>query len=80
MLELTRAEGLEIAEPALPVAELLEADEVLLSTSGGGVMPVARFVDRVLSNGTAGETALALRARYCALLDDPAYRTEVSYA
>jgi len=78
VLEMVRAEGLEIAERALPVAELLEADEVFLSTSGGGVIPVARIGDRVFSNGAAGETALRLRARYYALLDDPAYRTEVS--
>ena len=79
VLEMARCEGFETHERALPIAELLEADDVFLSTSAGGVVPVARIGERVFSNGAAGETALRLRARYYALLDDPAYRTEITY-
>ncbi len=78
-LEMARAEGFETAERTLPVAELMEADEVFLSTSGGGVMPVRRINDRVFSNGTAGPVATRLRARYFELTEDPAYRTEIAY-
>ena len=78
-LEMARAEGFETAERTLPVAELMEADEVFLSTSGGGVMPVRRINDRVFSNGTAGPVATRLRAQYFELTEDPAYRTEIAY-
>jgi branched-chain amino acid aminotransferase len=78
-LELARAEGFETEERALPIAELMEADEVFLSTSGGGIIPVARVGARQFSNGSAGPVATRLRARYFDLLRDPAYRTDIAY-
>ncbi len=78
-LELARAEGFEVQVRALPVAELMEADEVFLSTSGGGVIPVARINDRQFSNGAAGPVATRLRARYFEIMGDPACRTEIAY-
>lgn len=78
-LELARSEGLRTEERPLPVGELMEADEVFLSTSGGGVVPVARINERVFGNGRAGPVALRLRRRYFCLLDDPAYRTKIAY-
>lgn len=78
-LKLAREEGLKTEERALPVAELMEADEVFLSTSGGGIVPVARINDRRFGNGRAGPAATRLRRRYFELLADPAYRTEIAY-
>ncbi len=77
-LELARAEGFETVERTLPVTELMQADEVLLTTSGGGIVPVARIKDRLFSNGHAGPKAAHLRARYFELMNDPAYRTPVT--
>ncbi len=79
VLEMARAEGFETEERALPVEELLEADEVFLSSSGGGVLPVRRVGDRVFSNGTAGPVAMRLRKTYFEWTQDPAYRTEIAY-
>lgn len=78
-LELCDAEGCDIEERSLPIAELMESDEVFLSTSGGGIVPVSRVNDRVFSNGAAGPFATRLRARYFELLENPAYRTEIAY-
>ncbi len=78
-LELARAEGFRTEERALPVAELMEADEVFLSTSGGGIVPVARINERVFSNGRSGPVATRLRQSYFDLLRDPAHRTEIAY-
>ena len=79
VIELAQEAGFTVEERALPVEELLEADEVFLSSSGGGVLPVRRINDRVFSNGGAGPVALRLRARYFDLTLDPAYRTEIAY-
>lgn len=78
-LELARAEGFTTQERALPITELMEADEVFLSSSGGGIIPVARVDDRQFSNGAAGPVATRLRTRYFELLRDPAYRTDIAY-
>ncbi|QYX58279.1 aminotransferase class IV [Roseovarius sp. SCSIO 43702] len=79
VIRMARDMGYEVEERALPVTELLDADEVFLSTSGGGVVPVVRIDDRHFSNGAAGPVALALRSRYFELLDDPAYRSDIDY-
>lgn len=76
-LELAREDGLETDERELAVTELMEAEEVFLTSSGGGIIPVSRIGDRVFSNGTAGPVASRLRRRYFARMDDPRYRTEI---
>ena len=78
-LELCQEAGFEIAERDLSIEELMQADEVFLSTSGGGISPVSQISDRVFSNGTAGPVATKLRQQYFDLLDHPDYRTKVSY-
>ncbi|MFK7939425.1 MAG: aminotransferase class IV [Roseovarius sp.] len=77
VLEMARTRGYDIEERALPIAELMEADEVFLSSSGGGVIPVARINERQFSNGAAGAAALQLRADYWDTMTDPAYATPV---
>jgi branched-chain amino acid aminotransferase len=77
VLELARAQGFEVEERALPIAELMEAEEVFLSSSGGGVIPVARINERQFSNGAAGAIALQLRGAYWAMMADEAYCTPV---
>lgn len=79
VLELATEAGLTVEERALPIDELLEADEVFLSSSGGGVTPVARINDRQFSNGAAGPVGLQLRTAYFTRLEDPRFRTEIAY-
>ncbi|WP_420013587.1 aminotransferase class IV [Tateyamaria sp.] len=79
VLEMCDATGLATETRALPLAELLEADEVFLSSSGGGVIPVARVDDRFFSNGRAGPTALALRKRYFNWIGQDKFRTAVQH-
>lgn len=78
-LELCHAAGFKMETRALPVDELMQADEVFLSTSGGGILPVSQIGERVFSNGSAGPVAARLRQDYFALLTRPDYRTEVAY-
>ncbi|UXX84334.1 aminotransferase class IV [Roseovarius pelagicus] len=78
-MEMCAANGMDVESRALPIAELMEADEVFLSTSGGGIIPVAQIGERRFSNGAAGPVATALRAQYFERLADPAYRTEIDY-
>ncbi|RKF16462.1 branched-chain amino acid--2-keto-4-methylthiobutyrate aminotransferase [Roseovarius spongiae] len=78
-LEMCEEAGLQVERRALPLAELLEADEVFLSTSGGGIVPVAQIGERRFSNGSAGPVASQLRARYFERLAEPRFRTEINY-
>ena len=82
VIELARAEGLRVELRALPVAELRGASEIFLSSTGGGVIPIARL-DGVPVGGRAvgdfGPVSTRLQAAYWALHDDPRYAEPVRY-
>lgn len=77
VLEIAQGSGLATETRPLPLDELWQADEVFLSSSGGGVIPVARVDDRYFSNGSAGPVALDLRARYFKWISEDRFRTPV---
>lgn len=77
ILEIARGSGLETETRSLPLKELWTADEVFMSSSGGGVIPVAQVDDRHFSNGSAGPVALNLRARYFDWICEDRFRTPV---
>ena len=77
VLEMSAEAGLETETRALSLEELWQADEVLLSSSGGGVIPVAQIDDRYFSNASAGPVALDLRRRYFDHITRAEYRTKV---
>ncbi|GAB5449161.1 aminotransferase class IV [Gymnodinialimonas sp.] len=79
VLEMAVEAGLRVETRALPLDEFLEADEVFLSSSGGGVIPVARVDERRFSNGAVGPVALDLRARYFDWITRPEHRTQIAY-
>ena len=82
VIELARAAGLRVELRALPVAELRRASEIFLSSTGGGVIAVARL-DGVPIGGRAagsfGPVTAQLQAAYWALHEDPRYVEAVRY-
>ena len=76
VIELAEAAGYTVEQRELTVDELRRADEVFLSGTGGGVIPVAS-VDGVAVAGRAavefGPVSTQLQAAYWALHDDPRY-------
>ncbi|MEL6889697.1 MAG: aminotransferase class IV [Pseudomonadota bacterium] len=78
VLEMCGEAGLKTEVRPLPLDEFWEAEEVFLSSSGGGVIPVAQVDERHFSNGAAGPVATALRQRYFDWIMRPAHRTLVS--
>lgn len=77
VLEICAAAGLGTQTRALPLEEFWQADEVFVTSSGGGVIPVAKVDDRYFSNGTAGPVATDLRQRYFAWIMRSSLRTAV---
>ena len=64
VLELCDELGLAARPGRLRAADLLEADEVFAVTTAGGIMPVARIDNRILSNDRPGPVATRLKALY----------------
>lgn len=71
LLELLRADGVEVREEPLPLADLLEAEEVWVTGSTRGVLAVTELDGRPVGAGKVGPAARAARERYeayCAAL------------
>ncbi len=79
VLELAEEEGLKTEVRPLPIEEFYQADEVFLSTTGGGVRPVVAIDERVYGNGQNGEIATRLFKRYWQWHDEGRYSTAVDY-
>ena len=79
-IELAQAAGFTVEQRLLPVAELRAADEIFLSSTGGGVIPIASL-DGVAVGGRApgdfGPVCTLLQQRYWGLHDDPRYTEPV---
>ncbi|MGB1390959.1 MAG: aminotransferase class IV [Paracoccaceae bacterium] len=79
VLEMADARGMETECCPLPLEECLAADELFLSSSGGGVIPVAQLDQTYFSNASAGPVARQLRADYFDWLEQDRFRTEIMY-
>ena len=60
--------------------ELRGADEVFLSTSGGGVLPVSQVDERTIGTGAPGAITRRLIETYWAWHKDPAYSLPIDYS
>lgn len=79
VLEIAGEMGMTAEIRTLPLAELLQSDEVFITTSGGGVAPITKVDDHIFSNGAPGEVTLAIRKAYFDWAVRPENRTEVNY-
>ncbi len=82
MIELGRQMGHEVRVQTLSVAQLREADEVFLSTTGGGAIAVSHLDGQLIGQrpvGQFGAVTLALQQAYWSLHENPLYSDPVSY-
>ena len=79
VLEIGRRQGLTVEERALPADELRGAEEVFITSTAGGVMPVAKIDGQALGDGRPGPRTLAIRQAYWDLHEDLAYSLAVDY-
>jgi branched-chain amino acid aminotransferase len=79
VLELAAAQGMRVEARALPLEEFLDADEVFLSTSGGGPVPIVEVNGRTYGNGAPGARTLALKADYWRWMTEGPEREAVDY-
>jgi len=79
VLELAAKMNIDCRLTKVPVDDMRKADEVFISSTAGGIMPV-RSIDKVaVGDGAPGPVTMRLRAMYWKLHEDPAYSTPVRY-
>ncbi|MCP5150580.1 MAG: aminotransferase class IV [Ectothiorhodospiraceae bacterium] len=77
--ELCELVGIPFSLGRVTPDELRDADEVFLSSTAGGIMPISRVDDRVLSNGRPGAVTTRLRDLYWVKHDEGWHGTDVDY-
>lgn len=80
VIEMAVALGLPLQARRVAADELRGADEVFLSTSGGGVLPVSRVDESTIGDGAPGTITRKLIETYWAWHADPAYSLPIDYS
>jgi branched-subunit amino acid aminotransferase/4-amino-4-deoxychorismate lyase len=63
----------------VPVSALYEAEEIFLTSTAGGVMPVAELDGRPVGGGGVGELTTRIRTTYWDWHDDPRFTRSIDY-
>ena len=79
VLEIADHLGIVASIRPLRVDELLEADEVFLSSSGGGVIPIVRVNETIYGNGVKGPISVLLNETYWQWTTLEKYRDPINY-
>ena len=73
VIELSDEHGIPIEACPVPAASLRRADEIFLSSTAGGIIPVTTVDGEVVGEGEPGPVTLCLRDSYWKLHDDPRF-------
>ena len=79
ILELLAKEDLQVKQELLPVATAKAADEVFITSTAGGVMPVTRIAGQAVGDGRPATLTAKLNTAYWALHDDPGFSIAIEY-
>ena len=79
VLEIADHLGINTSIRSLSVDELLAADEVFLSSSGGGVIPIVRVNETIYGNGASGPMSVQLNETYWDWTTLEKYRDPITY-
>lgn len=78
-IEMCMYHQIPVSEKDISAAELMEADEVFVTTTGGGVVSVTRINEHVFSNDSPGEITRQLRDTYWNWHTDPSMSEIINY-
>ena len=79
-MEIADQLGIDVELRAMSKTEAYQADELFITSTAGGIMPVVRIDDQLIGQGKPGEVTIAIQKRYWELHELPDYRLEVSYS
>jgi branched-chain amino acid aminotransferase len=77
-IELCERLAIPLRIAPLPAAAVRVADEVFLTSTGGGILPIAKIDGQPLKH-FPGPVTTRLRDAYWAMREEPAYRDAVDY-
>ena len=78
-LELASELGIPLGQRAVPAGEVRRAQEVFVTSTAGGIMPVTKLDGAAVGDGRPGPVTSRLREAYWELHRDPRFATPVRY-
>jgi branched-subunit amino acid aminotransferase/4-amino-4-deoxychorismate lyase len=79
VVELSAALNIDCRLTKVPLSALRTADEVFISSTAGGIMPVRSVDEMLVGDGTPGPVTTRIKEMYWKLHEDPDYSTPVRY-
>ncbi|MFT5193388.1 MAG: branched-chain amino acid aminotransferase [Cellvibrionaceae bacterium] len=71
--------GTKIVEGDLSADEIRNADEVFITSTAGGIMPITKIDDQLIGSGMIGPMTQKFQDGYWALHEDPRYTLKIDY-
>jgi branched-chain amino acid aminotransferase len=79
IFDLAEELGLAVAKRGIPREEIYKADEVFITSTAGGVMPVTQIDGRAVADGKVGAITARVKQAYWDKHKDPAWSHPVAY-
>ena len=79
VIELATEYGHDVIQHPLSADKALAADEVFISSTAGGVMPITRIDGCQIGSGTPGPVTQKLQKGYWSLHEDPRFTLKIEY-
>ncbi|KAE8147354.1 aminotransferase [Aspergillus avenaceus] len=79
VIDVARSNGIEVHVEAVPVEMAYTCDEIFMSTTAGGVMPITSLDGRPIKTGQIGPITKKIWDGYWAMHYDPAYSFQIDY-
>jgi branched-chain amino acid aminotransferase len=79
VIEMSQMLNIPIETRNVAAEEIRQADEVFISSTAGGIMPISRVDGRLLGDGKPGPITLQLQKRYWDLHQDSRYASPIKY-
>lgn len=80
VIDVANAEGLEIRVETVPVQMCYDADEILMCTTAGGIMPITTLDDKPVKDGKVGPITKKIWDGYWKMHYDDKYSFEIDYS
>ncbi len=79
VFDAARVRGVEIRCEVVPIDLVYQADEILMCTTAGGIMPITTLDGRKIKDGKVGPITKAIWDEYWAMHWNPTYSFEVDF-
>lgn len=79
VFDVARTHSIEVRIEVVPVELAYYCDEIFMSTTAGGVMPITSLDGNAINGGNVGPITKVIWDRYWALHYDPAFTFEIDY-